>query len=418
MLQPGAPLTDVFLARQPIFDRTLNLFGYELLYRSCATCSYDGEDGDLASQRVLAHAAFTFGASFLLGGKRAFVNFTHGLLVGDLPSLLPPNALAVEILETVPVDDALLEACRSLRRRGYLIALDDFVATPENTPLIDLADIIKVDFRMTTESQRRQMIHAYTPAGIRLLAEKVETRQEFEIARDQGFTYFQGYFFARPVVLEQKEIPAQKTHFLRLMAEMQRPQIDYSHIENLIKQETSLCYRLLHYVNSAAFPTRTRIRSIQQALVLAGEDSLRKFVSLAALHGLASGRPNELVETAVLRARFAELLAPETGLAVRCSDLFLMGMFSLLDAMVGRPLEEILRSLPLPDDIQGTLLTHGAGEERVAGVYRLVLAYERADWDAVSALAAGLDLREPTVAALYREAATWTRDVCQPEATP
>ena len=407
----GAADAEVFLARQPIFDRDLNLYAYELLYRTCRSSSFDASDGDDASEHVVAHAALTFGVASLLGGKRAFINFTHRLLVSDLPSVLPPEAVAIEVLETVAVDDALLDACRSLRARGYLIALDDFVETPDTGPLAALADIIKVDFRSTSERERSRMLTRYGRRGVRMLAEKIETRQEFELARDQGFTYFQGYFFARPVILERKEIPAQKARFLRLLAEMQCTRLDFLKIETLIRQETSLCYQLLRYVNSAAYPTRTRIRSIGQALVLAGEDNLRKFVALASIHSLAEENPPELVATAALRARFAELIGPEAGLAARSSDLFLMGMFSLLDAMVGRPLEELLRGLPLPDDIQGALLAPEISTDRVACIHRLVLAYERVEWDSAAAMANALGVPDAVLAGLYRDAAAWCRDV-------
>lgn len=399
---------EVFMARQAVLDRNLNLYGYELLYRSSRANQFDGTDGDAASEQVMARAALVFGTTALLGGKRAFINFTHRLLVSGLPALLPPQALVIEVLETAPADCALLKACQQLRERGYLVALDDYVDAPATRQAAKLADIIKVDFRATPEPERRRLAEQFT-RGPRLLAEKVESYAEFEAARSLGYELFQGHFFGRPAMMERRAIPAHKMHLIRLLAEVQRPLIAFAEVEHLIREQTALCYQLLRFVNSAVSPAVQPVRSIREALVLAGEATLRRLLALAAMHSLASDKPHELVVMAAVRARFAESLATQAGLGARSSDLFLMGMFSLLHAMVGRPLDELLSDLHLPPDIHHALVTAGAGDDPPSLIFRLILAYERADWEAVDQLLPRLGVAETALSGLYAEAAQWSR---------
>lgn len=399
------------LARQPIFDSSLNVYGYELLYRSCRTNAFDAADGDLASMQVLATTLLTLGPDNVLGGKLGFINFTRELLLGDLAMLLPPDSFVIEILESVEPDDEVIAACRTLGRRGYRIALDDFILHNSQQPLVEFADILKVDFRLTTGPERRRIVQRYGRPGLTMLAEKVETAEELASARREGFGCFQGYFFARPVILAKTTIPSFKVNLLRILSEVYSREFDLRKIEGLFKQDMPLCYRLLRYVNSAVFGWRSRINSIHQAIVLLGEEDVRRWLTLAALPALASDKPEELVETAVLRARFCELLAPCAGLSHRASDLFLLGMFSLLDAMVGRPLEELLEELWLADDVRGALVGGRAEDNPLARVYRLALAWERSEWDAVTRIAAELGLRIDVISDLYFEATTWCAQI-------
>ena len=244
-----------------------------------------------------------------------------------------------------------------------------------------------------------------------MLAEKVETQEEVAWARREGFSYFQGYFFARPVILAKNDVPSFKVNLLRILAEMHAPEFDFGRVELLIKQDLPLCYRLLRYVNSAAFGWRSPIPSVRQAMTLLGEEEVRRWLTLAALPALASDKPDELVETAALRARFCELCAPWTGLSDRRSDLFLLGMFSLLDVMVGRPLDELLGELCIAEDVRGALLGHLAAEKPFAAIYQLVLACERAEWDTVSRLAASLGSPAEVVSDLYLEAVRWCAEI-------
>lgn len=402
---------DVFLARQPIFDTHQHVFGYELLHRSSRSGGYNATDGDLASMQLIGNTLMSFGPAKVLNGRVGLINFTRELLVSGFAYLLPPDSFIVEVLETVEPDAEVIEACRELRRRNYRLALDDFVASPAMEPLIGLANLIKVDFMQTPPGERRALVRRHGRAGIVMLAEKVETAEDFAAARDEGFTYFQGYFFARPVILEGKDISPFKLNLLRLLAEVNQPECDFPRLEKLLKPEVTLCYRLLRYVNSAAFATLSTVTSIQQAMSLLGESQLRKWLTMAALPALASDKPAELVETAVLRARFAESLASPAGLAARSQDLFLMGMFSLLDAMIGRPLAELLDELGLPDDVRDVLLHADSAQGMAADVYRIVLASERSDWATVAGAAGRLGLATDKILEIYVESAAWCSDI-------
>ena len=404
-------VVEVYLARQPIFDRALNLFGYELLYRSCAGGGFDAADSALASLPVLSNSLLGFGLDQLLKGKLGFVNFPRGLLVSDLVCTPPGKSIVVEILESVTPDDAVIAACQELKKKGYLIALDDVDPRTPSLRLANFADIIEVDFRATTPAERQMLVRRYGRPGVRMLAEKVETQEEFALAREERFGYFQGYFFARPVILSRKEIPVLKLNYLRLLAEIHRPELEFGQIEPLIKHEVSLCHRLLRYVNSAAFGLRVHVMSVQHALVLLGESDLRRWISLAALPVLASDKPDERVESAVVRARFCELIAPWAGLRERHAELFLMGMFSLLDAMVNRPLAEVLEELHLAQDVRDALLGTLEPANGLAYVYALALAYERADWDAAAMSAARLGAPSGAVSEAYLEAVKWSRQL-------
>lgn len=402
---------EVFLARQPIFDVQQNVFGYELLHRSGRSGGYNATDGDLASMQLISNTLLSFGPGKVLNGRLGLINFTRELLVSGYAQLLPPDSFIVEVLETVEPDAEVIEACRELRRRNYRLALDDFVPSPAMEPLIRLASIIKVDYLLTPPEDRRALVRRHGSEGILMLAEKVETAEDFAAARNEGFTHFQGYFFARPVIIEGRDIPPFKLNLLRLLAEANQPECDFPRLERLLKPEVTLCYRLLRYVNSAAFATLSAVTSIQQAMALLGEVQLRKWLTMAALPALASDKPAELVETAVLRARFAESLAAPAGLAGRAQDLFLMGMFSLLDAMIGRPLAEMLEELGLPDDIRNALLDSGSAEGAPADVYRIVLASERSDWELLASAAVRLGIPTSRLFDLFVDSASWCSEI-------
>ena len=408
-LKPAPPSSDqrseeVYLARQPILDRALRVFGYELLYRACRDGSASAPDPVLASLHVLSESLLGFGLEALLGGKRGFVNFPRQLLVCDEFITLPKGSLVIEILESVVPDAEVVRACRRLRAEGRLLALDDVGPNTPTLALADFAHFLKVDFTTTSSEERKALVSRYRRPGRLLIAEKLETPQDFLCARREGFDQFQGYFFAKPVILARQEIPVSKFNRLRLLAEIQRPELDFKRIELLLKKEIGLCHRLLRYLNSARFGVRFRVSSIEQCLTLLGEEELRRWIALAVIPALAADKAGPLVETAVVRAELCELLAPQVGLETRRSELFLMGMFSLLDAVIGRPLEEILAEIGLADDICDALTAKPNSLRRLAQVYRLVTAYEKGDWPAVASTAGELGLTPDSISELYLEA--------------
>jgi EAL and modified HD-GYP domain-containing signal transduction protein len=404
---------DVFVARQPIFDRQRRLFAYELLFRSGLTNVFDAADGDRASLKVISDSFLRIGLPKITGGKRAFINFTRDTLVKGYATLLPRQLVVVEILEDVEHDPEVLEACRDLKRRGYTLALDDYVCEDWSHPLVPFADIIKVDFRQARAAARADLPQAVKGRKIRTLAEKIETRAEFDEALRLGYDFLQGYFFSRPMIVSGRDIPGFRLRYLEILREVSQAQFDLRRVEEIVKHEPSLAYKLMTYINAVAFGFRNRIRSIRQALVLLGEDAVRKWAAVVALAGLAEDQPGELIVTSLVRARFCELLAADTGLDDRAQELFFMGLFSLLDAITGRPMGEVVSDLPLADDVK--LGLQGA-DNRLHDVLGCVLAHERAEWAALSLHAARLGLEERALARLHLDSMAWGTENIPPAA--
>ena len=401
--------TQVFVARQPIFENSGNVFGYELLFRSGLENFFPvGTNPDVASSQVLHNSFLLFGIDVLIGGKRAFINLTRNLLVNEVATLFPAENMVVELLETIEPDEEVIALCRKLKGLGYLLALDDFVFEPKMRPLAELADIIKVDFLSTDADQRARLIREIDSKSVRYLAEKVETQEEAENARKLGYSLFQGYFFCRPKVIKGRDVPGYKLNYLQLLREAMTEDLSVEKMERIVSRDVSLAYKLLRFINSAAFGFRSRVQSIQHALVLMGVREIRKWVSLVALTGLGKDKSEELVVGSLIRARFCELLAPKVGLGHRSSDLFLMGMFSMIDAFLDRPMEEILSSLPLSDDIKIAL---SGGNNLFRKVYELTRAYEQGLWEGMSQYSASLDLNEEEVPQLYLQSVELTHQV-------
>ena len=402
---------DVFVARQAIFDRRLKVYGYELLFRSRLDSNSAESADSAASLQVITNSFFSIGMERLLGGAKAFINFPQDLLTDERIFSLPARQTVIEILETVRPEPDLVDACRVLREKGYVLALDDFAHLNGWDRLANLVSIIKVDFRATTEDQQQALVERYSGRGICMLAEKIETQEEFQRACKMGYHYFQGFFFARPVIVSRREIPGSKLGYLKILQEIHRPELELLAIEGLIQREVSLASKLLRYVNSSIFGWVNPVHSIRQALALLGEQEIRNWVSLTALPTLASDKPSELIRTALLRARFSELLAPWAGIAHRKSDLFLIGLFSLLDAMLGRPLAEILDEMRLGGDIAEALLGTAPAGQPLAAVFTLVRQYETAGWNALAEVASRLRVPTEIIVDLYLEAASWSDEI-------
>jgi EAL and modified HD-GYP domain-containing signal transduction protein len=346
------------------------------------------------------------GLDVLCDGRRAFLNCTRDTLISGLVTLLPSHSTVVEVLETVPVDKEVIKACQNLKEAGYLIALDDFVANDPREPLAEMADILKVDIRLTTLEQRGALMKKHGPWRCRMLAEKVESHEEFIAAKEQGFIYFQGYFFRRPEMMATHDVPANRINYLRMLQAVSGAEIDVTEVEKLIKSEASICYRLLRYMNSARFGFRNEIHSVRHALAILGDSEVRRWVRLIATVGAGQDKSSDLVLCALVRARFGELLSPSTRHGD--SDLFLLGLLSMLDVMLEMPMAEILEKIPL--DAETKMVLRGeAGLLRP--IYQLILAHESGEWEAARALCETLHLEPDTVAAWYFQAQEWAREV-------
>lgn len=389
-----------FVARQPIFDRTQNVFGYELLFRDGLENSFSAEPE--AASRSTLDSSLLFGLNTLCDGRLAFVNCTRDTLLKDLITLLPPGQTVVEVLETVEPGDRVIAACKRLKAAGYLIALDDFAPNDPRVSLCEFADILKIDFRATRIEERAGLMRRFG-TGCKMLAEKLETPHEFRQARDMGFVLFQGYFFRRPEILMAREVPANKLHYMRLMEMVCRAELDLRELEKGIKQETAICYRLLRYLNSPLFGFSLEIKSIRHAMAILGERELRRWIRLVVAVSAAEQKCSELVLTALARARFCELLSARVK---SDSDLFLMGLLSVMDAILEVHMEIVLEQVPVDKEIKAALLGQ-AGKLRP--LYQLMLAQESGEWEQSSILAKQLNFSDEEIAERWWEALQWAQ---------
>lgn len=391
---------NIFVARQPILDRRKELFGYELLFRQESYADFAASTTDSATSTVLTNSFFLIGMDTLTSGKRGFINFTRNLLLNDIVTTFPKDQVAVEILETVTPDREIISACRRLKEAGYLLVLDDFVYTPAFDPLLDWVDILKIDFLATPPQERKQVVRRLRRKHLRFLAEKVETLADFEMAMELGYTYAQGFFFSKPDVVAGRDIPGYKLNYLYALREINQPDVDIDILEQIIRRDTSLSYKLLRLINSAFFGLRHEIKSIRHALMLLGVDELRKWGSLLALSGMGEDKPHELAVLSTVRARFCELVAKKIGMESEHTDAYLMGLFSLVDAFMDQPMAQVLADLPIGEPTKAALL---GLPSRYTPIYQLALAYETANWSRVDALATRLGLAQSSAPDLYRQ---------------
>lgn len=376
-----------------------------MLFRNGIEDFFGNTDCDAASRSTL-NTSLLMGLDVLCNGHWAFINCTRDVLLKDYITLLPPTQVVIEVLETVPPDELVLAACQRMKEAGYKIALDDFSANDPRQRLAPLADIIKVDLRATSAPEAAAMVKKYARGGLQMLAEKVETREEFESARKSGFDYFQGYFFRHPELFTAHEIPANRINYVRMLKAVSEPTLDIRLLENLVKGEASLCYRLLRYLNSAVFGFASEIHSVRHALSILGEREVRRWIRLVATLGAGQGKTTDLVLSALVRARFCELLSPKVQHGN--SDLFLMGMLSLMDAILEIPIEQVLDNIALDKESKAVLLGKASP---LRPFYRLMLAQESGEWQAVAELTNQLKLSEADVANVHWQALLWAKEV-------
>lgn len=391
----------VFVARQPILDRFRRTCAYELLYRGGVEAALGDEEPDRATLKVIDASFFVLGIESLTGGRPAYVNFTRQTLINGYTAGLHRDRLVVELLEDVVPDAEVIRAGRRLKAAGYRIALDDVITVDVPGALVELADIIKVDFRQTDRATRRQIARTFQARRLRLLAEKVETEEEVEQALADGYHLFQGFFFARPTVVSGREVPALKQNVLRLLREVHRADPDHRRIEDIIRHDVALAFKLLARIGAAAWGLRRPVASVGQALLLLGDQSLRKWASIVAVATLGHDRPAELVVVSLVRAAFCEQLMSDLGRPDLAEEGFLMGLFSTLEALLGLPLSEALDRLPLANGVRTALL---GGDNILRSALDLALAYERGAWHEVSRLAAALGATDDLLARRYQEA--------------
>ncbi|MEN0065250.1 MAG: HDOD domain-containing protein [Myxococcota bacterium] len=388
----------VVFARQPIFDASLEAIGYELLYRRPNQTRANFTDGDHATARVVVGALVDMGLDEVCGRSRAFINVTRGLLCNRRLISLPPDRVVLELLEDIEIDDDLVRVVRELADQGYTFALDDYVYREGFEHLLPFATYVKLDVMALGIDGVQASIDQLKPYDVEIIAEKIETREEFDACKAMGCALFQGYFLARPRNLQRQALPPSRKTLLNLVARVYDPNVKLEEIERIISSDVGLSYRILRIINSAYYHLPREVQSVQQAIALLGLKFTRTWVSLIVLADVGDA-PLEVVTAAAIRAKMCERLAQITG-HDRADAYYISGLFSMLDAVLDQPLDEIVGVLPLTPDIKEAL-TERRGS--IGKALSCVLAHEQAQWDQL-----GFEnLDDQSIQQAYMEALSW-----------
>lgn len=396
----------ILVGRQAIFDVNMGVYAYELLYRDSEARTASFADGDIATAKVMANTFFEFGIDVVTGGKPAFINLTKTVIGEEVAHLFPADRIVIEILEDIVPDTETIEKIQALKDSGYTIALDDFVLTPEAEPFVKLADIIKLDVLELGLTRTAEHIARLKPLGIKILAEKVETHEMFAACVDLGCDYFQGYFLCRPQILEVQRKQSVSLGVIELLSRINNPRSTVAELEQAICQDASLSYRLMKYINSAAFSLTVKVESIRHSLMLLGNRMVKVWVNLVILSGL-KGKSPELLTTALVRARMCQTLGCKESNSNH-DVFFTAGLFSILDALVDMPMKEVVKNLPISDELVKALVSQ-------EGIYgkplRVVMLYERGAWSEIDEN----DYSADTLKDAYFDALRWVSKVLSVE---
>lgn len=402
-------MTDqVFIGRQPILDRQQKIIGYELLFRHSAEAKVANIISDLhAGTNVLANTLSNIGTHWLVADKLAFINLSNPMLETDFIELLPSERVVLELLEHTQPTPELLSRCRDLRGRGFKIALDDFEFKPEFVPLLEMAHFVKLDIQMIGLDKLAEQVEKVAPYPPKLLAEKVETHTEFELCKKLGFHFFQGYHFAHPETLTARVINPAHTTVLELLNKV-RANADVAELERMFKRDVALSFKLLRYINSVGFGLSCEIQSIRHAVTILGYQQLYRWLTLLLVTAREDATPPALMKTAIIRGRLTELLGQKYLEKQDRDNLFIVGVFSLLDVMLEVPMEKVMEQLTLPENITDALLLR-------QGIYapflQLAEACENADTALQRQLADSLAIDPETVNSAHLAALKWVEDL-------
>jgi EAL and modified HD-GYP domain-containing signal transduction protein len=390
-----------YVARQPILDLRGRVHGYELLFRDGPQQLQFSGDGDLATRTILDNMVI-FGLEKLTGGLPAFVNCTHEALTDKLVEVLSPSMFVLEILENIEPTPELIRACCRLKTAGFRLALDDFRWRPGCEPLVEIADYIKIDFNLSDKKERGEIRERLRGRAMALVAEKIETQEQFSEAREEGFTLIQGYYFCRPQLIENRKVPANKLPQIEILRLLRNENLNFEELCGLVKRDASLTYRLLRLLNSPACAVRQEVRSIKSALIAVGEEGFRRIAMLAIASELNAGQPGELLRLAFVRGRFCEIAARECSLDP--TEQYLVGLLSLLPAMLRVPMQQLLPSLPLREEICVALMGAAVPERMLL---EWLICHEHGQWDDCDKIVEEYGLDQLQLLHCYAEAVMW-----------
>lgn len=405
---------DIYVARQPIFKNDMSLFGYELLHRKSLENRYLAEDHNNATAELMRNSFVVMDFDNLTDGTFGFINFTQDLLKEGVPKLLPKEKVIIEILENVPATKKVIEACRKLKKEGYILALDDFILNRTDcdyTPLIEMADIIKVVFPVTEKKEQLRFLQKYKNK-ISFLAEKVETREQYKEAAEMGYELFQGYFFCKPIMMKSKEITSLNVHMIHIMKELQKEDPDFTEIAETIEKDLGLTYKLLRMVNTLYYGARDVIKDLRQAAVRLGIRELKQWISIMLIRDFENKENRELIKTCLLRGKLLALIAAEMNRENQETDFFLTGVLSSIDVIMEREMSEVISDLALPEEAENALLG-----EKVPLRYCLdtVIKYEKMEFDDVRVRLRTLGIKFARFEQMYIEALAWQRSSSKSE---
>lgn len=396
------------IAREPVFNKSQKVFGYKLQYREDPDAlPADIEDVEVTSSQTIIHAFHDIGIQKVTGGKRAFVSFTENYLYEQVATLLPNKILVVELREDIEPTPEVLDMCRLLHHRGYTIAIDNFDLKAPSFPLLEIADIINLNFSTLQLNQISIFAQNVKDRDFKLLAKEIETNEQFQNAKKLGFALFHGNFFSRPA----DDVPAEialsplKTNCLQLIRLALDPTANYTKVANIVKRDVALSYKLLRVVNSAFFGLKYSVRNIKQALAILGMDDLKKWITLISMTQMTDNKPDELVSMSLIRARFLELIAPSAGMARDTEELFMLGLMSMMDAITDAPFTEIIRLTNVSHDIAESLLTHRG---KYGQLLEMIIHYDHGEWDECFSIASDYNLSDEQVVNAYLDAIEWS----------
>jgi len=412
---------DYFMARQPIFKRDLTVYAYELLYRNNPKennypsesntaipniADYDSDDQ--STSKVLINSYLTSDFESFSQGKKVFINFTGNLIMDETCLIFPSETLVVELLENIIPDSVLVEKCLKLKKKGYTLALDDYVhQRDKHNPLLELVDILKVDFLDNSKQEISNIAQLYKKKPFKLLAEKVESDEMLQFAKREGFDYFQGYFFSKPTMVSGKSLHSDNKSFLLILNELYNDNPDFDKISNIIQSDVSLSYKLLRLVNSAAYYKSFKIKSIKQAAVMLGIKKLKNWTLLLMLVDAGKNKPAELVRTSIIRGYFLESISKHTPYRDMSSEFFLMGLFSMIGIIMDSPMEELLKDLPLSNLVKDALM---GKDNPYKKIFDIIPSYEKADFEKVYRFASEMNIPSDVITKYYRDSITFAHD--------
>ncbi|MFQ3236247.1 MAG: EAL and modified HD-GYP domain-containing signal transduction protein [Paraglaciecola sp.] len=393
-----------YLARQPIVDNTHTVFGYELLFRDSEDNCFPDIDPDVATSKLLIQSHLTTGVEDITNGKLAFINFHESTLKNHFSTTLNPKKVIIEIVETVELSTDLLEACRSIKEKGYKLALDDYDFTPKWDELLPYVHFIKVDITDHSVKYIAANIESLKASGVKLIAERIETKEDFDCFKAMGFHYFQGYYFAKPEMVKNKIISSSKMILLQLVTASSKAVFDFEEIKYIIEKDVALSYKLLRFINGPTINKRYNILSLQHALNYMGAIEVKKFIALLALANLSEDKPHELANMSLVRAKFCELLSQARDDSEDPPCGFLVGLLSLLDILLEQPMQDLMAKLPLNEELSAAL----CGQNNHLYEYiALIRAFEYGHWKNIAQASAELEISQDVLFSIYEQAIVW-----------